>query len=458
MSSLLYAVALTLVWTVVLPGPAARADWVRDRLWHLDSLDMAAAWSITQGAGITVAVIDSGVDGSHPDLVGNVAAGVNFGGPGDGNAIRTDHGTAMAGLIAAHGHDPDPRGPDSPGPESRSPESRSPETRSPDTRGPARNGPAGSEPGEHGADGLLGIAPQATILPVSHNGNVSAAAAVRWAVDNGADVINCSFGTALGVHDPGIRDAVAYALANDVVVVASAGNTGSAVGFPGGYSGVIGVVGLTRTDTSTSISAHGPEVDLAAPAEGLMSTEPGGGYLSIGGGTSGAAAITSGVVALVRAAHPDLDAPNVVNRVVSTARDIGPPGRDDEFGYGAVDPVAALTARVPHVWANPLGSLLAAGEAANPALDAVEQVTEPSEQVQAGVGAMDVLPFHPVVSVGFLVAAMVLIGTSARSGDRRRRETRDVACDAVLEQTSVRTPSGPSAHSQVPAPSWTRGR
>ncbi|MEJ7726630.1 MAG: S8 family serine peptidase, partial [Actinomycetes bacterium] len=105
---------------------------------------------------------------------------------------------------------------------------------------------------------------------------------------------------------------------------------------------------------------YGPEVDLAAPGD-VVSLLPNGRYGETKGGTSSAAAITSGVAALVRAQFPDLDAANVVNRLIATGRDIGAAGQDDKFGYGVVDPVAALTADVPPVSENPLGSPVDSG-------------------------------------------------------------------------------------------------
>ena len=295
---------------VALPA-TARADEIRDMQWHLGHLDMAAAWDISEGEGVTVAVIDTGVDATHPDLGDAVVAGIDLtGSGGDGTVAHDDHGTAMAGLIAARGQ---------------------------------------------GQDGVRGIAPASTILPVAVSDGASSAEGMRWATDHGADVINVSGGTDL-TDDPAVREAVAYALSQDVVVVASAGNnSGPRINFPGAYGGVITVSATTQQDRLTDVSSYGPEIDLAAPGD-VTTIAPDGGYYQTGGGTSSATAITSGVVALVRAEFPDLDAANVVNRMIATGRDIGPAGDDDEFGFGLVDPVAALTANVPAVSENPLGS------------------------------------------------------------------------------------------------------
>ena len=305
------ATALAVVAVAVAVPSVAQADEIRDMQWHLDHLDMSAAWDITEGEGIVVAVLDTGVDATHPDLGDAVVPGIDLTpGGGDGTIAHDDHGTGMAGLIAARGR---------------------------------------------GADGVKGIAPAATILPVTINDGATSAEGLRWATDHGADVINVSGGTDF-VDDPDVRAATAYALSKDVVVVASAGNDGGPrINYPGGYDGVITVSALTEQDELTDVSSFGPEVDLGAPGD-VVTIAPDNGYYQTGGGSSSSTAITSGVVALVRAQFPDLDAANVVNRMIATGRDVGAPGKDDESGYGIVDPVAALTADVPTVSENPLGT------------------------------------------------------------------------------------------------------
>ena len=303
--------AVVLAGLTVGSAAAAQADEIRDRQTYLRYLNMDAAWAVTEGAGTVVAVLDSGVDASHPDFGDAVVPGTDLtGGGGDGTEALDPHGTAMAGLIGARGR---------------------------------------------GGDGIRGIAPATSILPVTVNDAATSAEGFRWAADHGADVINFSAATGF-TDDPVMRDAIAYALSKDVVIVAGVGNSGGpGVEFPAAYGGVIAVSAVTEGDQLTDKSSYGPEVDLAAPGD-VVGLFPGGSYGEGDGGTSNATAITSGVVALVRSQFPDLDAANVVNRIVATGRDIGAAGEDDEFGHGAVDPVAALTADVPGVAENPLGS------------------------------------------------------------------------------------------------------
>ncbi len=299
---------------LVLNATPAQADNVRDHQWFLTSLDIAVAQNVSRGNDVVAAVIDTGVDGKHVDLTGNVLQGADFttSRGGNGWTDKDGHGTAMASLIAGHGHGK--------------------------------------------TDGALGIAPQARVLPVRHaetdgmdRGEI--ARSIRWAVDNGADVIALSLHTG---DSPSVRQAVEYALGRDVIVVA-------AVGLPGGLGKVPaparipGVVAVSGVDKAGNIAASvsGPEVVIAAPGKEISHASKDGGY-ALGTGTSDATAIVSGVVALIRSKYPELDAANVINRLIQTADDKGAPGRDEQYGFGIVNPVRALTADVPSVHSNPL--------------------------------------------------------------------------------------------------------
>ncbi len=288
---------------------AATADAIRDRQWHLASLDVSRAQQVSMGDGVLVAVADTGVDDRHGELSGAVVAGKEFGegASGDGKDDTDGHGTAMAGLIAGRGL------------------------------------PNGA--------GVLGVAPRATILPMqtihSEFGGspTNLATGITWAVSQGAKVI-CVAAVTSEYRE--VREAVAAAIKADVVVVAGVGNApkDKRVGFPAKLPGVLAVAGTDKNGGHASISATGPEVVLAAPAVDIVSTGAFGKYVT-GEGTSNSTAIVAGVVALVRARFPGLSAVEVVRRLTATASDRGKPGRDDEYGYGIVNPVAALTAELP---------------------------------------------------------------------------------------------------------------
>ncbi|WP_093609040.1 type VII secretion-associated serine protease mycosin [Streptomyces indicus] len=307
---------------VVLPASNAHADTIRAQQWALDALDADKAWATTKGRGITVAVLDTGVDGTHPDLKDNVLKGKDMIGFGarQGDKAWARHGTNMAGIIAGHGH------------------------------GPGR------------ADGVLGIAPEAKILPVRvilEDGDKSRTKArntrgtaladgIRWAADHGADVINMSLGDdSESAHADAREDAaVQYALSKGVVVVASAGNGGEKgdhISYPAAYPGVIAVTAVDRYGARASFSTRRWYATVSAPGDDIVMAGPDREYYK-GWGTSAAAAFASGVVALIRSAHPDLDPAQVKRLVETTAEDSPAGGRDDSFGYGFIDPVAAIEA------------------------------------------------------------------------------------------------------------------
>lgn len=371
--------------TGVLTAPEpARADTVRGLQWYLDALRIPEAHKITKGAGVTVAVIDGGVDVSHPDLEGQVLAGHGFGSDAAPDGRKDNdvlgHGTGMAGLIAGRGG---------------------------------------------GANRALGIAPQVKILPVSIGEGAAPgelSAAIRWSVDAGADVINMSLG-AQGQPAEDERAAVRYALEKNVVLVAAAGNRVQGdygVATPGNIPGVIAVSGLSKDSLFSPDSARGPEVVLAAPMEEIISPRPysvsKNGY-GVSSGTSDSTAIVSGVAALVRARYPDLDAANVINRLLRTAKDEGAPGRDELYGFGAIDPVAALTRQVPDVRANPLVATAPDGP-----VDGAGPKRNDGPAVEFGVtnklGAIIQVALCLLVAVGLVVLLIVLNRRSAR----RRRE------------------------------------
>lgn len=307
--------------TVAQPAAEDVAAAIGPREW----LDPEQAWSYSTGSGITVAVLDSGVDASHDELAGRVLPGADFvDGSTDGRTDPVGHGTAVASLIAG---------------------SRS------------------------------GLAPDATILPVRvldednrYRSASTVAEGVVWAVRQGADVINLSLGGA--GRSPTLQAAIDMAMAHDVVVVACTGNLKEGeeevqVWYPAREPGVVAVAGLTWSvdgPTHWERSVSGRETVLSAPAI-LVAAAPGDGYRQVQG-TSFAAALVTAAAALVRARWPEAPAGEVVYRLVTTADDLGEPGRDRLYGFGLVDPVEALTAELSRVSGNPLDTRARHGVAA----------------------------------------------------------------------------------------------
>ncbi|WP_117210091.1 S8 family serine peptidase [Allorhizocola rhizosphaerae] len=305
--SVMAASALAAITSLAFGAPAP-ADQNRDKQWHLSLLEVAKAHQVSQGEGITVAVIDTGVDGNHPDLKGNVLPGLDVvtGGSGNGWGDTNGHGTAMAGLIAAHGH------------------------------------------GSGNADGALGIAPKAKILPIDIGVTADIGTgeamtnAIRESVKRGAKIISISVES-----DVSAFDAVKEALAAGTVIIAAAGNRprNDRVIAPASYPGVVAVGAIGRDGNIADISTRGQAVAVAAPGVDVMSTVTGNGYRT-GSGTSPAAAIVSGVAALIWSKNPNLTAKQVADHLTTTAIDKGAPGRDDEYGFGVVNPVKALSTPV----------------------------------------------------------------------------------------------------------------
>jgi type VII secretion-associated serine protease mycosin len=300
--------AFSLLSVIATPGSPAQADGIRDKQWYLESLKVASAHAISKGTGIIVAVIDTGTY-PHPDLQRNLLQGqdVTSGASGDGQNDLVGHGTEMGALIAANGKNP--------------------------------------------TTGMLGIAPAAKILPVKASNRRDAGSAedfgsgIEWATRNGAKVINVSFTLSPSFA---LRDAVRSSLDSDVVIVAGVGNTATngVIAYPAALEGVLTVGASGRDGEYDPLSVKDPKVDLCAPGVDTLTASPKDKY-KVSSGTSPATAIVSGAAALVRSKFPQLSGEEVIHRLTATADDIGPPGRDDECGFGELNIVKALTADVP---------------------------------------------------------------------------------------------------------------
>ena len=291
----------------VVRARALGGDPLRGVQWALDQVDFEAVWSCSRGAGQIIAVVDTGVDATHPDLAGRVLPGASklSLGPlaaGGGGQDPNGHGTHVAGIAAA---------------------------------------------GAGNGVGITGVAPEALVLPFRALGadgggyDVDVAAGIVWAVDQGADVVNLSLGTP--APTAAMASAVDYAAANNVPVVAAVGNSaaGGALQWPAVYGSTIAVSSFASGGAISPFSTSGPHVDVTAPGSLIASTLPGAkyGYRS---GTSMAAPHIAGLVAIMRAVRPGDSSEEIAARLCSTAVDAGAVGFDERFGCGIASPVDAL--------------------------------------------------------------------------------------------------------------------
>ena len=324
--------AAGLVLLAALPAAPARgataapSDSIRSgQEWVLSMLDTEAAWSVTRGAGVTVAVIDSGVNPYVSDLDGSVSTGPDY----TGVSTRPSshewgvHGTWMASLIAGHGHD-------------------------------------------GGFSGVVGVAPAARILSIRvipdradpHYGayereretviQQSLADGIKYAVTHGAKVISMSIG--YSAPSGTVRAALQDAYEHGVVVIASAGNSGgpgrgragAPESFPANYPGVISVGAVNPNATVASFSSDNLSVQVAAPGVGVPAQGRDGQYWQVSG-TSPACALVAGVAALIKSRYPRLAPDLVASAMTSTATHRPAGGYDSQVGFGIVDAAAALT-------------------------------------------------------------------------------------------------------------------
>ena len=290
-----------------LPTPGPAEWWMAG--WHVQR----KVWPLTEGAGVTVAEVESGVQASLPDLRGVVLPGANLTGTGgngdtDVQVGEDGHGTAMAVVIAGQGT----------------------------------------------GTGTVGIAPKARILPVIVGGSgpasvAKAAAGIRYAASHGAQVIDLPFGIGKGSAegcDPVLQAAVAYALAHDAVLVASSGNASLYAGpdEPASCAGVLAVGGTEPDGSRWPGSTRASYVAVAAPGDHMVFVGRDGRYTTTGAGTSFSAALTAGTAALIRSRYPDMPWYQVDQRLTGTATPAGRPVPNQGYGYGIVNPARAVNA------------------------------------------------------------------------------------------------------------------
>ncbi|TVZ04186.1 hypothetical protein EAS64_17475 [Trebonia kvetii] len=397
------AVALGLL-PALLPGTAAVADSVsQQQQWVFQMMDVPAAWNITRGHGVVVAVLDSGVDGNVSDLKGNVRGG-NI----DYTRLTTKpsdpnwglHGTWMASIIAGHGSDSE-------------------------------------------GDGVTGVAPEATILSIRVIPDMQdpgyrnydreretriqgeLADGIRTAVMDGAKVISMSIG--YSAPSRAVRSAIQYAYSRGVVLVASSGNSGdndtqhshtrnlAPVSFPAEYPGVISVGAVQQGGTPTTFSSGNLSVKVAAPGKKVPAQGRSGQYYTVDG-TSPACALVAGVAALIESAYPRISPALVTEALTSTAQQDPPGGGYDVLtGFGIVDADAALKAarglmaEHPAKSQVPLTAHFGGGTAAQPAAPVGPRSTG---------GLIGYLVLLAVSGVAVLCGGVVLLLTRRRNDDR----------------------------------------
>jgi type VII secretion-associated serine protease mycosin len=310
------ATAITLTASVGIARAGTGGYTPGSNEWWLANWDVQhQVWPLTEGAGVTVAVVDSGVQASLPDLRGVLLPGGDTVGSGtngekDFDTAQDGHGTAVAVTIAGQGY---------------------------------------------GADGEVGIAPQSKILPVHaiepvKNDPLAIANGIKYAVDHGASVINVSIGSPTSSAtscDPVDQDAVAYALAHESVVVVGSGDTnlgGPGPTDPASCAGVLAVGAVEPNGSLWRDSTQGPNVSVVAPGDHMIYVGLDGRYTTVGDGTSFSAPLVAGAAALIRSRYPQMPWQQVVQRLIGTAIPEGPSVPNDSYGYGIINVAKAVNA------------------------------------------------------------------------------------------------------------------
>jgi subtilisin family serine protease len=285
----------------------------RPSQWNLRQIGMEAAWDYTRGdSRVVVAVLDTGVDPSHPELAGALVDGYDFLNDDPNPLDDSSHGTHTAGVIAARGNN---------------------------------------------TQGVAGIAWEARVMPIkvlNNRGLGPESVMIKGlihAVDNGARIVNLSSGTTRG--SPAMEEAVAYAHAKGALLISAAGNTGdkdNAVIYPAAYPEVLAVGATDRNNAVPAFSQRQGYVGVVAPGVDIPSTawEGGGiGRFALATGTSSAAPHVAGLAALLWSLKPDLTSTQVRELITTYAEDLGPPGRDEVSGLGLINAARSIAALGP---------------------------------------------------------------------------------------------------------------
>ncbi|MCX5406936.1 type VII secretion-associated serine protease mycosin [Streptomyces sp. NBC_00335] len=371
----------------------AHAETIRSQQWHLTSMKADDIWKTSTGKGVTVAIIDSGVD-SIPELEGQVLPGKDYATSykGDERTDWNNHGTTMAAIIAASGKHPS-------------------------------------------GDGSFGLAPGAKILPIrvpqgENASNPIWTEAIRYAADSDAKIINISMATS--VEDPARIEAVKYALSKGKLIFAGVGNNGDAgnrVLYPAATPGVVGVGAIDKNGKATAESQHGPQVDLTAPGADIVTACASETQLCKNHGTSDATALASASAALIWSAHPDWTNNQVLRVMMNTAgKPVDGAERSDFVGYGVVRPRIAVPNPGDPGPADvyPLPDLAAAGGGTGTKAPSAPSSSSPEASAPApqAVGKKDdgVGGSHlPWLGLGLGLGACLLIGGAVTAVVVRRR-------------------------------------
>ena len=299
-----------------LVGPLTEKEWD----WPHRKLLLPDVWKKHRGAGVKVAVLDTGIDANHDDLKGQIIAAKDFTGSRSGHADKMGHGTHCAGIIAAVEDD---------------------------------KGIMGGSP-DLGKDG--GGLIIAKVLGDDGSGQSSwIARGIEWAISQGAKIVSMSLGSPF--RDDRIIDAIKLGLSADVIFVCAAGNEGQrGVGWPGAYEGVISVAAYDKNFQIAPFSSRGPEVDIAAPGVDILSTVPVNSYARMSG-TSMATPWVASICALLISSNKKVkwDCAKVKAKLIGQAQDAGSPGFDNDYGYGLIRPDRIEGEGVPPPVVPPIG-------------------------------------------------------------------------------------------------------